>query len=152
MSKKNYHLFLGVGLKQWSGAIVPAPIQARSPSPPTSPLPTFSEVTGLNITLNISAQFNNLDALECSRRRCSGNGRCVETNGDTACVCSLAYSGDSCQDPFLKTMQGPIVYGAAGLCAGVVVIIVMAVVVKRRTSANTRFVSSIISRNLPIKP
>lgn len=64
----------------------------------------------------------------------------METSGQIACVCSLGYIGDSCQDHILKTMQGPIVYGAAGLCAGVVVIAVMAVMVKRRKSANTRFV------------
>lgn len=82
----------------------------------------------------------NLDAQQCSQKRCSGNGRCVEVNGETACVCALGYSGDSCQDNLLKTMQGPIIYGAVGLCAGVVVIAVMAVVVKRKKSANTRFV------------
>lgn len=91
----------------------------------------------------------NLDAVECSTKRCSGNGRCVETSGGTACVCSSSYSGDSCQDHLFKTMQGPIVYGAAGLCAAVVIIIVMAVVVKRRKTANTRFVWLLISRNLP---
>lgn len=96
-------------------------------------------MTGLNTTLNINGLLMNLDAQECSQRRCSGNGRCVETSGQIACVCSLGYTGDSCQDHILKTMQGPIVYGAAGLCAGVVVIAVMAVVVKRK-SANTRFV------------
>lgn len=132
--------FLGVSLKQWSGAMVPAPTQASSSSPPPSPVTTLSEVTGLNTTLNASSLLRNLDAQECSQRRCSGNGRCVETNGDTACVCPLGYSGDSCQHDLLKTMQGPIVYGATGLCAAVVVIAVMAVVVKRRKSANTRFV------------
>lgn len=81
----------------------------------------------------------NLDTQECSQKLCSGNGRCVVINGDTACVCSLGYSGDSCQDHLLKTLQNPFVYGAAGLCAGMVVIAVMAVVVKRRKSANTRF-------------
>ena len=81
----------------------------------------------------------NLDTQECGQRRCSGNGRCVEINGGMACVCSLGYSGDSCQDHLLKTMQGPIVYGAAGLCAGVVVIAEIAVVVKRKKNAATRF-------------
>ncbi|XP_041792301.1 very low-density lipoprotein receptor [Chelmon rostratus] len=133
-----------VSLKQWSGAMVPAPTQASSSSPPPSPVTTLSEVTGLNTTLNASSLLRNLDAQECSQRRCSGNGRCVETNGDTACVCPLGYSGDSCQHDLLKTMQGPIVYGATGLCAAVVVIAVMAVVVKRRKSANTRRASSAV--------
>lgn len=88
----------------------------------------------------------NLGAVECSRKRCSGNGHCVETEGGTACVCSSPFSGESCQD-HLNSVQGPIVYGAAGLCAAVVIIIVMAVVVKRRKNANTRFVFP-LSRNL----
>ena len=81
----------------------------------------------------------NLGAQQCSQRRCSGNGRCVEVEGDTVCVCSMGYSGLSCQDHLLKTMQGPIIYGAGGLCAVVVVIAVMAVVVKRKKSTNIRF-------------
>nr|XP_046242180.1 very low-density lipoprotein receptor isoform X2 [Scatophagus argus] len=124
-----------VTLKQWSGAKVLASTPSRSSSPQPTPL---SEVTGLNTTLNASDQLRNLDAQECSQRRCNGNGHCVETNGDTTCVCSLGYSGYSCEDHLLKSMQGPIVYAAAGLCAGVVVIAVMAVVIKRRKSANTR--------------
>ncbi|XP_054466107.1 low-density lipoprotein receptor-related protein 2 [Anoplopoma fimbria] len=122
-----------VNLKQWSGVKVLAPTKPRSssPSPPPSPTPLLS-------TLNVKVLPKNLDAEQCSQKRCSGNGRCVETNGDTACVCSLIYSGDSCQDNLLKNMQSPIVYGAAGLCAGVVVIAVLAAVVKRKKSANTR--------------
>uniref|UniRef100_A0A8P4GKW9 EGF-like domain-containing protein n=1 Tax=Dicentrarchus labrax TaxID=13489 RepID=A0A8P4GKW9_DICLA len=127
-----------VSVKQWSGAKVPALTWAHSSSPPPSPLPGLSGVSGPNTTLNESSQLRNLAAQECSQKHCSGNGRCVETTGNSACVCSLGYSGDSCQDHLLKTMQGPIVYGAAGLCAGVVVIAVMAVVVKRRKSANRR--------------
>lgn len=138
----------GAGLKQQAGAIIPAPIQVHHLSPPTSLLPTISEVTGLNATLNMSGLFRNLGAVECSKVRCSGNGRCVESNGETACVCSLAYRGDSCQDHLLKTMQGPIGYAAAGLIAGVVVIIVIVVVAIRKRRANTRFVSSLMSKLL----
>lgn len=64
-------------------------------------------------------------------------------------MCSLPFSGESCQD-HLNNVQGPIVYGAAGLCAAVVIVIVMAVVVKRRKDANTRFVFP-PSRNLQKK-
>ncbi|XP_045890247.1 very low-density lipoprotein receptor [Micropterus dolomieu] len=127
-----------VSLKQWSGAKGSAPTRPSSSSPPPSPLPSLFEDTGLNTTLNVSSHLRNLDAQQCSQSRCSGNGRCVDTSGDTVCECSLGYSGDSCQDPLPKTMQRPIVYGAAGLCAGVVVIAVIAVVVKRRKSANAR--------------
>ncbi|KAM7391483.1 hypothetical protein PAMP_022171 [Pampus punctatissimus] len=115
-------------VKLWSGVKVRAPTQSHGSSSPPSPTP-LSEGTGFNISLNTSNQLLHLDAQKCSQRHCSGSGRCVEINGDTACVCSLGYSGDSCQDHLLKTMQGPIVYSAAGLCAGIVVIAVMAAVV-----------------------
>ncbi|XP_037632667.1 very low-density lipoprotein receptor isoform X1 [Sebastes umbrosus] len=128
-----------VSLKQWSGSKVPAPTQPHSSTPPPpSPRTPLSDATGPNTTPNVNGLLRNLNAQQCSQSRCSGNGRCEETNGDTACVCSLVYSGDSCQDHLLKTMRGPLVYGGAGLCAGVVVIAVMAVVVKRKKSANTR--------------
>ncbi|XP_034547434.1 low-density lipoprotein receptor-related protein 2-like isoform X2 [Notolabrus celidotus] len=123
-----------VGSKQRSGAKALAPTLLHNSSPP----PNLAEDSGLGTTLNGSGQLRKLDAQQCSQRRCSGNGRCVENSGNTDCVCSLGYSGDSCQDHLLNIMQGPIVYGAAGLCAGLVVIVVMAVVVKRRKSANTR--------------
>uniref|UniRef100_G3PJ24 EGF-like domain-containing protein n=1 Tax=Gasterosteus aculeatus aculeatus TaxID=481459 RepID=G3PJ24_GASAC len=127
------------GLKPSTGVAVVAPTQPHSSSPPPSSLPAvnLSEVTGLNSTLGVSVLVKNLDAQKCSHSRCSGNGRCVETDGSTACVCSLAYSGESCQDHILKAMQGPIIYGGAGLCAGVVIIVMVAVLVKRRR-ANTR--------------
>lgn len=117
-----------------------ASTQPHSSYPPPSPLPPLSETTDPNTTLNVSSQLVNLDAQQCSQRHCSGNGRCVDDSGDTVCVCSLGYSGDSCQDHFLKTMQRPIIYGAAGLGAGVLVISVLAVVVKRKKSANMRCV------------
>lgn len=131
----------GAGLKPSTGVAVVAPTQPHSSSPPPSSLPAvnLSEVTGLNSTLGVSVLVKNLDAQKCSHSRCSGNGRCVETDGSTACVCSLAYSGESCQDHILKAMQGPIIYGGAGLCAGVVIIAMVAVLVKRRR-ANTRSV------------
>lgn len=121
----------GVSLEARSRALVPPPVSSRSPTPPTAAPPTPPEVSGLDTTLNISSQFNVLDAAECSRRRCSGNGRCENDR----CVCSLAYRGDSCQDHILKMVQGPVAYGAAALCAGVLlVVVVVLVAVKRRTS------------------
>lgn len=123
-------------MKQLSGGIALAPRTYSTSLPATSS--ALSEAPSLNTTLDTDVQFMNLDAAECSRRRCSDNGRCEEIGGETTCVCSPAYTGESCQDHVLKTMQGPIVYGAAGLCAGVA-IIVAAVVIKRKKSASTRF-------------
>uniref|UniRef100_A0A3B4FMG6 Prolow-density lipoprotein receptor-related protein 1-like n=1 Tax=Pundamilia nyererei TaxID=303518 RepID=A0A3B4FMG6_9CICH len=123
--------------QQCPGAEVLAPTQPHSSPPPPSSVSPVSQVTGLNTTLNVSIQRVNLDAQQCSQRRCSGNGHCVETKGVTTCVCSLGYSGDSCENRLVKTMQGPIVYAAVGLCAAVVIIVVI-VLVKRKKSANLR--------------
>lgn len=81
----------------------------------------------------------NLEADQCDQSRCSGNGRCVETEGVASCLCSEGYSGAACHDRVAKGMQGPIIYGAAGLCAGIVVIAVIAMVLKKK-GAETRFV------------
>ncbi|XP_037339555.2 low-density lipoprotein receptor-related protein 2 isoform X1 [Pungitius pungitius] len=125
------------GLKQPTAVEDVAPTQPHSSSPPSPPPLNLSEVTGLNATLAVGVVVKDLDAQQCSHSRCSGNGRCVDADGHTTCVCSLAYSGEFCQDHILKAMQGPIIYGGAGICAGVVVIAVVAVLVTRR-SANTR--------------
>lgn len=124
-------------MKQFSGGIALAP-RTYSTSPPATSS-ALSEAPSLNTTLDTNIQLMNLDAAECSRRRCSDNGRCKEIGGETTCVCSSAYKGDSCQEHVLKTMQGPIIYGAAGLCVGVAIIIVTVVVIKRRKNASTRF-------------
>lgn len=76
----------------------------------------------------------NLEAQQCSQKRCSGNGHCVDSNGASGCVCSEGYSGDSCQEPISKSGLGPIIYAAVGVCAGLVVLAVVAVVVKKRGS------------------
>ncbi|XP_047448033.1 very low-density lipoprotein receptor [Mugil cephalus] len=128
-----------VRLHQWSGPKAFAPTQPRSSSVPSpSPPPSLSEVTGYNSTLNVSNLLMNLEAEQCSKTRCSDNGHCVEIRGVVACACSLGYSGDSCQDNVLKNMQGPLIYSAAGLIAGIVVIAVIAVAVKRKKSAKLR--------------
>lgn len=125
-------------MKQLSGGTALAP-RTYSTSPRATSSSALSEAPSLNTTLDANIQFMNLDAAECSRRRCSDNGRCEEIGGQTTCACSLGYGGDSCQEHVLKTMQGPIVYGAAGLCVCVAIIVVTAVVMKRRKSASTRF-------------
>lgn len=115
--------------------------RTSSASPPATSTTTPSEVPDPNTTLDTGSQLLNLGAAECSRRRCSNNGRCVEVDGETACVCSPAYRGDSCQDHILKTLQGPLTYGASGLCVAVVVVVVMAVVVRKRKRASAGLVS-----------
>lgn len=137
----------GIVGKQLSGGSGLAPRTFSAPPPPPPPATStsvLSEVPGLNTTLDNSTQLLKLGAEECSRRRCSSNGRCVEVNGEPACVCSAAYRGDSCQDHILKALQGPIGYCAGGLSVAVVITIVMAVVLKKRRSASRGLVSFFI--------
>lgn len=130
----------GIVGKQLSGGSGLVP-RAFSAPPPATSATVLSEVPGLNTTLDNSTQLLKLGAEECSRRRCSSNGRCVEVNGQPACVCSATYRGDSCQDHVLKTLQGPIGYGVGGLAVAVVITIVIAVVLKKRKSASRGLVS-----------
>ncbi|XP_054906763.1 very low-density lipoprotein receptor [Poeciliopsis prolifica] len=79
----------------------------------------------------------NLEAAECSKSRCSGNGRCVKIDEVTTCKCSKGYSGASCQDTAAKGIQGHIIYGAAGLC-GIVVITVIVVILRKNAGSRGR--------------
>ncbi|XP_014831181.1 PREDICTED: very low-density lipoprotein receptor-like [Poecilia mexicana] len=85
---------------------------------------------------NLSKAVEVLEA-KCSQNRCSGNGHCVKIDGVTTCKCFGDYSGASCQDTAAKGIQGPIIYGAAGLC-GIVIIAVIAVVLKNAASRGGR--------------
>ncbi|XP_061907557.1 very low-density lipoprotein receptor isoform X1 [Entelurus aequoreus] len=116
-----------VGLKPRSGVTVPA--FTESPISPTG-----QPVSSFNSTTNTIKQLLNLDAQTCGQRRCSGNGLCKEADEKVTCVCSMGYKGDSCQH---KSLQGPIVYSTAGVCA-VIVITVIAVVIKRKKSSSSR--------------
>ncbi|XP_029959993.1 low-density lipoprotein receptor-related protein 1B [Salarias fasciatus] len=104
------------------------------PPPPDSEATEVPEVTGV---AEDDVQLLNLEAQQCSQKRCGGNGHCVEKEGVTACVCSPGFSGDSCQGGALDLMRGPVIYGAAGLCAVVVIIAVIAVVVKKKNARNS---------------
>ncbi|XP_023814493.1 low-density lipoprotein receptor-related protein 1B [Oryzias latipes] len=118
-----------VGAKPGSGTKTTISLSPPSsvPSPDSSPkaVPESSPD---------SVQLMNLEAQQCSQKRCSGNGHCVDRNGASGCKCSEGYSGDSCQEAITKGTLGPIIYAAVGLCAGLVVIAVIAVVVKKRSS------------------
>ncbi|XP_070402476.1 very low-density lipoprotein receptor isoform X1 [Nothobranchius furzeri] len=113
-----------IGLEPKSGTKAPA--LTRPPSPETE----------LDNALKEDGKLMNLELEHCSQSRCSGNGRCVQIDGAAECVCSEGYSGSSCQDQAVKSMQGLIIYGAAGLGVGIVVIAVIATIVKRRSSAS----------------
>lgn len=113
-------------MKTPSRAPAPPPATAAAPSPTTQ-----TQVSGLNATLEISSELDALDSAECSRRRCSGHGRCTEGG----CACSSPYTGDSCEKRLLK-LQGPVMYGAVAVCAGVLllIVVVLVVVLKKRTA------------------
>ncbi|XP_041720534.1 low-density lipoprotein receptor-related protein 1B isoform X1 [Coregonus clupeaformis] len=111
----------------------PSPSGSADPGSTTTSLDNSWLVRGLNVQQ------------QCSEKHCNGNGECVERNGGTSCACGLGYTGDSCQDQLTKTMQGPLIYGAVGLCAGIVVISVLVAVVKRKT-ANARQASAVVKQ------
>lgn len=113
-------------MKTPSGAPAPPPATAAAPSPTTQ-----TQVSGLNTTLEISSELDALDLAECSTRRCSGYGRCTEGG----CACSFPYTGDSCEKRLLK-LQGPVMYGAVAVCAGVLLLIVVVVVVLKKRTTN----------------
>ncbi|XP_056135703.1 low-density lipoprotein receptor-related protein 4 [Lampris incognitus] len=124
--------------------VVGAKATAPKKTPSSSPTPSLSETpaqVGTSVNTNL---VRSLDVQQCSQSRCSGNGDCVNTNGAMSCACSPGFGGDSCQDHVLKTVQGPIIYGAAGLCAGVVLIAILAAVVKKRKNASRRRTSEAV--------
>lgn len=122
-----YFYFKGGGPKQEPDSKVTPPTHPRSSSPPP-----VSQTNQEDLQSDVK-----MDADQCNKTSCSGNGRCVEAEGVTTCVCSEGYSGAACEDRAAKGMQGPVIYGAAGLCAGIVVIAVIAVVLKKK-GAETR--------------
>ncbi|XP_012735945.3 very low-density lipoprotein receptor [Fundulus heteroclitus] len=119
------------GAKQGSGTKVSAPTSPKSTSSPRA----VSPQKDLSDTPDKDHEVLNLEAQQCSQKHCSGKGDCVEISGVTTCKCSEGYSGDSCQDQVAKTMQGPLIYGAVGLCGIIVVIAVIAAVLKKNAAS-----------------
>ncbi|KAF6716964.1 hypothetical protein FQA47_002697 [Oryzias melastigma] len=100
----------GVGTKPGSKTTISLSPPSSLPSPDTSPKTDPESSPD-------SVQLMNLEAQQCSQKRCSGNGHCVDSNGASGCVCSEGYSGDSCQEPISKSGLGPIIYAGCGcLC------------------------------------
>ncbi|KAL0979642.1 hypothetical protein UPYG_G00187630 [Umbra pygmaea] len=114
-----------------------APTQAPSGTVSAGPLSSTVSEPGSNTSiLDNTVLVRKLDAHQCGESRCNGHGQCVEGDGAKSCVCSPGYSGDSCQDELSTSMQGPLVYGAAGLCAAIVIISVLAAVLQKRKVTN----------------
>lgn len=114
-------------MKTPSGALASPPATATT-APPTTP----TQVSHLDTTLEISSQLDLMDLAECSKRRCSGRGRCMQGG----CECSFAYTGDSCDKHLLQNLQGPVMYGTVAVCTGVLLLIVVLVVLKKRRIPN----------------
>uniref|UniRef100_A0A8C6WTV1 EGF-like domain-containing protein n=1 Tax=Neogobius melanostomus TaxID=47308 RepID=A0A8C6WTV1_9GOBI len=105
-----------------------------------SPLaPSFPALpTNLSSSLNVSEELWTLDQKQCSSTRCGGRGRCVVVTGETQCVCSMLYSGESCQNYLLETLQRPLIYGAVGLATLVAFIVVLVVFRRKRNNQTSR--------------
>ncbi|XP_073717280.1 vitellogenin receptor Yl [Misgurnus anguillicaudatus] len=80
----------------------------------------------------------NVDAETCDVKLCNGNGKCVSRDGATVCVCDAGYSGVRCQDLLGGLAQGPVVYGAIGLCVAVVVLGVTIGIIQKKRTRNRR--------------
>lgn len=84
----------------------------------------------------------NVEAEACGVKLCNGNGRCVTRDGATECVCDAGYSGERCQDLLGGLAQGPVLYGAVGLCVAVVVLGVTIGVIQKKRANNRRYALS----------
>ncbi|XP_010875197.2 low-density lipoprotein receptor-related protein 2 isoform X2 [Esox lucius] len=112
---------------------------SKAPTQPANPsVPVSADPGSTTTSLDDSVLVRRLDAQQCSETHCNGNGECVERNGGTSCVCTPGYNGDSCSDELSTATQMPLICGAVGLCAGIVVISVLAAVLQKRKAANTR--------------
>ncbi|XP_057176293.1 very low-density lipoprotein receptor isoform X3 [Triplophysa rosa] len=77
----------------------------------------------------------NVEAEACGDKLCNGKGRCVRRDGATVCDCDAGYSGERCQDLMGGLAQGPVVYGAVGLCVAVIVLgVTIGVIQTKRTN------------------
>ncbi|XP_051537274.1 low-density lipoprotein receptor-related protein 2-like [Myxocyprinus asiaticus] len=80
----------------------------------------------------------NVESEACAVNLCNGNGKCVTENGETVCVCEVGYGGEHCQEPLGGLTQGPVVYGAVGMCTAVVVLGVTIGIIQKTKAANQR--------------
>ncbi|KAF4113838.1 low-density lipoprotein receptor-related protein 1 [Onychostoma macrolepis] len=80
----------------------------------------------------------NVESEACGLTLCNGNGKCTTQNGETVCVCDAGYSGEHCQEHSSGLSQGPLLYGAVGLCAAVVVLGVTVGIIQKKKATNRR--------------
>ncbi|XP_051551957.1 low-density lipoprotein receptor-related protein 2-like [Myxocyprinus asiaticus] len=80
----------------------------------------------------------NVESEACGVNLCNGNGKCMTENGATVCACEVGYGGEHCQEPLGGLTQGPVVYGAVGLCVAVVVLGVTIGIIQKKNTANQR--------------
>ncbi|XP_047237017.1 very low-density lipoprotein receptor isoform X1 [Girardinichthys multiradiatus] len=131
------------GVRNGSGTKV----STQSPQSTSSPR-AISPGTAVGNAPVAGSELMNLEASQCSQNHCSGNGHCLEIGGVTTCKCSEGYSGSSCKDQAVKTMQGPIIYGAVGICGIIVVIAVIAVVLKKNTASRRGSPDATVETNM----
>nr|XP_021327248.1 low-density lipoprotein receptor-related protein 2 [Danio rerio]XP_021329685.1 low-density lipoprotein receptor-related protein 2 [Danio rerio]XP_021332074.1 low-density lipoprotein receptor-related protein 2 [Danio rerio] len=79
----------------------------------------------------------NVESEMCDIKLCKGNGKCVSRNGKTVCDCHPEFSGENCENRS-GLLQGPVLYGVIGLCAGVVVLAVTVGIIQRKKATNQR--------------
>ncbi|XP_077601200.1 low-density lipoprotein receptor-related protein 2-like [Stigmatopora nigra] len=107
---------------------VKLPDLTASPIPFT--VPSLHTDSNFYTTSKVTPSLLDLNAETCGKRRCSGKGLCAYQNSETTCVCSLGYSGDSCQ-----VYSPPVaILFAAFFSVSVVFIAVIALIIKWKRS------------------
>lgn len=81
----------------------------------------------------------NVESEACAVTLCNGNGKCTTQGGVTVCVCEAGYGGEHCQDASGGLSQGPVLYGAVGLAAAVVVLGVTVGIIQKKKATNRRY-------------
>ncbi len=81
----------------------------------------------------------NVESEACDVTLCNSNGKCTSQNGVTVCVCETGYSGEHCQERSSGLSQGPLLYGAVGLCAALVVLGVTVGIIQKKKATNQRY-------------
>ncbi|KAJ8285316.1 hypothetical protein GJAV_G00025460 [Gymnothorax javanicus] len=82
--------------------------------------------------------IQNLDAQPCDDKLCNEHGTCVKRNGDTVCECLAGYSGEFCQDGVFASLRTPLMYGAIGLVALIIVVGIVLGLRKRKSLQSSR--------------
>uniref|UniRef100_W5N3U3 Si:dkey-88l16.3 n=1 Tax=Lepisosteus oculatus TaxID=7918 RepID=W5N3U3_LEPOC len=106
------------------------------------PLPPSSGASGMppstTQAVNNKILVRKLDVQTCRDELCHNQGKCVVVNDQPTCECLLGFTGQFCQDKVIKSIQVPLTLGMIGFLIGMVLIVVIFVLLRKRRQANRR--------------